>query len=31
MLDSRWAVQVGRDPGERAYRLAEEMRTGEWA
>lgn len=28
MLDSRWAKQVGDQPGQRAWRLAEMMRTG---
>jgi len=28
MLDSLWADQVGKHPGQRAYRLAEAMRTG---
>lgn len=27
MLASKWAVQVGRGPGQRAHRLAEMMRT----
>ncbi len=30
MLDSLWATQVGKEPGQRAWRLAEQMRTGEW-
>jgi len=30
MLDSKWAIQVGKDKGQRAYVLSEQMRTGEW-
>lgn len=30
MLDSKWAEQVGKEPGQRAYVLAQMMRTGEW-
>lgn len=29
MLDSLWAKQVGKNPGQRAYELSEQMRTGE--
>lgn len=28
MLKSKWAIQVGKEPGERAYELSEMMRDG---
>lgn len=31
MLDSKWAKQVGNQPGQRAHRLSEMMRSGTWA
>ena len=30
MLNSRWADQVGKNPGQRAHELSEQMRTGEY-
>jgi lysozyme len=30
MLNSKWAAQVGKEPGERADRLAYQMREGIW-
>lgn len=30
MLDSKWAVQVGKGKGQRANVLSIQMRTGEW-
>ncbi len=30
MLQSKWATQVGKAPGQRAWRLARMMDTGQW-
>ncbi len=30
MMDSKWARQVGKDEGERAWELARMMRSGQW-